>query len=103
MSTYNGRGIHGQVVEAVGRRVVTGRLAEVRQMFEPAAAALAAARLTDADLAELEAAVQDMTLARTSAEAVSADLRFHRAVLAATGNELLVRMEVVVEDRKSVV
>jgi DNA-binding FadR family transcriptional regulator len=171
MSTYNGRGIHGQVVETIGRRVVTGKLpengridlveleaeldvsrtvvrealkvlagkglvdsrqkrgtvvrprsewnlldpdviswefenrgdqmlgqlAEVRQMFEPAAAALAAGRRTDADLAELEAALRDMTVAESPAEAVSADLRFHRAVLAATGNELLVRMEGVVE------
>lgn len=38
-----------------------------------------------------------MTAATTPAEAASADLRFHRAVLAATGNELLVRMEVVIE------
>ncbi|MFF4622797.1 FadR/GntR family transcriptional regulator [Nonomuraea jabiensis] len=171
MSTYKGRGIHGQVVETIGRRLVTGhfaengridlveleaelqvsrtvvrealkvlagkglvdsrqkrgtvvrprsewnlldpdviswefesrgsqmlqQLAEVRQMFEPAAAALAAIRRTEADLAELEAALDDMTAARTPAEAASADLRFHRAVLAATGNELLVRMEVVVE------
>ncbi|GAA0993948.1 FadR/GntR family transcriptional regulator [Acrocarpospora macrocephala] len=171
MSTYRGRGIHGQVVEIIGRRLVTGQiaengridlveleaelqvsrtvvrealkvlagkglvdsrqkrgtvvrprsewnlldpdviswefenrgtqmlrqLAEVRQMFEPAAAGLAAARRTEADLAELEAALAGMAAARTPAEAASADLRFHRAVLAATGNELLVRMEVVVE------
>ncbi|XVQ86055.1 FadR/GntR family transcriptional regulator [Microbispora siamensis] len=171
MSTYKGRGIHGQVVETIGRRLVTGQfaengridlveleaelqvsrtvvrealkvlagkglvdsrqkrgtvvrprsewnlldpdviswefenrgsemlgqLSEVRQMFEPAAAALAAGRRTDADLAEIEAALEDMTAARTPAEAASADLRFHRAVLAATGNELLVRMEVVIE------
>ncbi|GAA1019951.1 GntR family transcriptional regulator [Acrocarpospora pleiomorpha] len=171
MSTYKGRGIHGQVVEIIGRRLVTGefpengridlveleaelqvsrtvvrealkvlaskglvdsrqkrgtvvrprgewnlldpdviswefenrgsqmlsQLAEVRQMFEPAAAALAAVRRGEADLAELEGALQDMSAARTPAEAASADLRFHRAVLAATGNELLVRMEVVVE------
>ncbi|MCW2882398.1 MAG: DNA-binding transcriptional regulator, FadR family [Sphaerisporangium sp.] len=171
MSTYKGRGIHGQVVEIIGRRIVTGelpengridlveleselevsrtvvrealkvlagkglvdsrqkrgtvvrprgewnlldpdviswefqnrgtqmlkQLAEVREMFEPAAAALAAARRTDADLAELEAALEDMAQAETPAEAASSDLRFHRAVLAATGNELLARMEVVVE------
>jgi GntR family transcriptional regulator, galactonate operon transcriptional repressor len=73
-------------------------LAEVRAIIEPAAARLAAQRRTDADLEELHAA---LTLAADPAAApdqlVDADVRFHRTLLAAAGNELLQRMESVIE------
>lgn len=73
-------------------------LAEVRAIIEPAAAGLAAQRRTDADLEELRAA---LTLAgdpdAAPDQVVDADVRFHRALLAAAGNELLQRMESVIE------
>ncbi|MCX4728372.1 FadR/GntR family transcriptional regulator [Streptomyces sp. NPDC090052] len=73
-------------------------LGEVRGIIEPAAVRLAAARRTDADLDALEAALAAMgEKAGGAAHAVEADLAFHRALLAATHNELLERMEMVIE------
>ncbi|MBI0296366.1 FadR family transcriptional regulator [Streptomyces sp. PRKS01-29] len=73
-------------------------LAEVRGIIEPAAVRLAAERRTDADLAALDAAVDAMARdGSDAAHAVEADLAFHRALLVATHNELLERMEMVIE------
>jgi GntR family transcriptional regulator, galactonate operon transcriptional repressor len=73
-------------------------LHEVRRIVEPAGARLAAQRRTDADLTILEAALATMAAADGDpVEAVDADLAFHRALLAATHNELLERMEVLLE------
>jgi DNA-binding FadR family transcriptional regulator len=78
------------------------KLTEVRAVIEPHAAALAAERADAAAIAQLEAAFEDM------AEAVSrpdggdydafdeADMRFHLAIVRATGNELLEQMTRVV-------
>src|SRR5688500_15663288 len=66
---------------------------EVRGMIEPQAAELAAARATDADIAEIQAAYRAMERAEEpGSTAISADLRFHRAILAAAHNELLLQM-----------
>ena len=68
-------------------------LFEIRRMIEPAAAALAAERANDADVAEMELAYAAMETAdQTSDRAIDADLRFHRAVLAGSHNELLTQM-----------
>lgn len=73
-------------------------LAEVRGILEPASARLAALRRTDEDIAALEQALAQMrAAARGEGDAVAADLAFHRSLLAATHNELLVSMEVVLE------
>lgn len=73
-------------------------LAEVRNIVEPAGARLAAERRDDQDLAELRSALGQMAEAGTDAAAVvEADLAFHRAMLDAAHNELLSRMEVVIE------
>jgi DNA-binding FadR family transcriptional regulator len=73
-------------------------LHEVRSIVEPAAARLAAGRATDDDLAALDGALDEMTAATGDpVAAVAADLSFHRALLAATHNELLENMEVVME------
>lgn len=73
-------------------------LAEVRAIVEPAGARLAAERRTEADLADLRAALDRMAKAGTDAPAVvAADLAFHQALLDAAHNELLSRMEVVIE------
>jgi GntR family transcriptional regulator, galactonate operon transcriptional repressor len=73
-------------------------LAEVRAIIEPAGARLAAARREDSDLAALHFALEQMAAAGTDAAViVEADLAFHRALLDAAHNELLSRMEVVIE------
>ena len=73
-------------------------LGEVRGIVEPAGARLAAERRDEADLAALEQALDRMRTAGSDAGAViEADLAFHRALLAAAHNELLTRMEVVIE------
>jgi GntR family transcriptional regulator, galactonate operon transcriptional repressor len=172
MSLYGNRGVHGQTVDAIGRRVLSGELAEdatldltalqaefgvsltvmreslkvlaakglvgarqkrgtyvrqrsdwnlldpdvlrwqfaastgtsllhsleeVRGIIEPAAVRLAALRRTDDDLARLDEALDAMSRADDSASAVEADISFHHALLTATHNELLERMETVLE------
>ena len=73
-------------------------LHELRSIVEPGAASLAAARATDEDLTALDAALDAMAAAGADAgAAVAADLSFHRALLAATHNELVLRMEVLIE------
>jgi GntR family transcriptional regulator, galactonate operon transcriptional repressor len=73
-------------------------LHELRGIVEPGAASLAATRATDADIEALDIALAAMAAAGSDPmAAVAADLAFHRALLAATHNELLVRMEVVIE------
>ncbi|MEW2486534.1 FadR/GntR family transcriptional regulator [Streptomyces sp. NPDC048411] len=73
-------------------------LGEVRGIIEPAAVRLAAERRTDTDLDALEAALTAMGEQEGgAAHAVEADLAFHRALLAATHNELLERMEMLIE------
>ena len=72
-------------------------LEEVRGIIEPAAVRLAALRRTGEDLDRLDAALAAMSGAADSRGAVDADLAFHRALLGATHNELLERMETVLE------
>jgi DNA-binding FadR family transcriptional regulator len=73
-------------------------LTDVRSVVEPAVARRAALRRTDADLAALDGALDAMERARgdLAAEA-DADAAFHRALLAATGNELLARFDLILE------
>ncbi|WP_369191700.1 FadR/GntR family transcriptional regulator [Streptomyces sp. R08] len=79
-------------------RALLHNLAEVRAIIEPAAVRLAAERRTDADLAALDGALDAMGEQGTdAAHEVEADLAFHRALLTATHNELLERMEMVIE------
>jgi DNA-binding FadR family transcriptional regulator len=169
-ATYSGRGLHGQTVEMIGRRILSGKiaegetielpaleaelgvsptvvrealrvlgakglvdarqkrgtfvrprecwhlldpdiirwqlagpvdpafqdnLAEVRSIIEVACARLAATRHTPEDLETLRAALRDMADATAPADAVAADLSFHKALLTAAHSELLQRMEVV--------
>lgn len=72
-------------------------LNEVRWIVEPAAVRLAAKRRTEEDLARLDAALAAMELASDPDHAIEADLVFHRALLDVTHNELLTRMQAVLE------
>jgi len=65
------------------------QLAEMRELVEPGAAALAARRRTDAQLACIRDAYDAMAAAGDMEAWAAADLRFHHAVLDATGNALL--------------
>jgi len=68
-------------------------LFEVRLMIEPDAAALAAERATADDLAEISAAFDAMTEAsQANVSGIEADLRFHRGILAACHNPLLLQL-----------
>jgi GntR family transcriptional regulator, galactonate operon transcriptional repressor len=68
-------------------------LFEIRHMIEPSAAALAAERASAEDIATIAAAFDDMAGADYRSDAaIDADLRFHRAILAASGNDLLLQM-----------
>ena len=73
-------------------------LAEVRSIIEPAAAGLAAQRRTDDDVEALQQALARMEdAAAEPAAIVAADLAFHSALLVATHNDLLQRMELVIQ------
>ena len=70
---------------------------EVRGIVEPAAARLAAPRAEDRPGGAGQRDGRDGSARTADAHAVEADLAFHRALLAATRNELLAKMEVVME------
>ena len=70
-------------------------LFEIRRMIEPEAAALAAERASPEDLEGIERAFAVMAATepdRTTDEAIMADLDFHRSILAAAHNDLLLQM-----------
>ncbi|WP_221350341.1 FadR/GntR family transcriptional regulator [Streptomyces beigongshangae] len=89
--------IRWHVEEGAGEELMRD-LADVRSIVEPAAARRAALHRTDADLKAMEAALTSMGRARAdSSDAAEADAAFHRALLAATGNEMLARMDMLLE------
>ena len=67
-------------------------LIAVRRILEPAATALAAARMDDGTLGELGACLARMQAASSEAERIQHDAAFHRLVAAASGNETLASM-----------
>lgn len=73
-------------------------LVEVRRAVEPSAAALAARRATPAQISELRRCIERMRAPGQSAEAFAvADLEFHLAVAAASGNVLMRSLAAVIE------
>jgi len=74
-------------------------LIEARRIFEPAAAELAARRATAKDLAAIEAAFLGMEAAIPDQldACVEHDLAFHRAVLAASSNPVLLEFEAIID------
>ena len=76
------------------------KLAEVRLIIEPAAAALAAQRATPDDIATLSDSLDKMEQAGDdpdSSRAADADVAFHAALLHATHNDLLAGLRIVIE------
>ncbi|NYI03845.1 FadR/GntR family transcriptional regulator [Allostreptomyces psammosilenae] len=86
-------------VETGGGKRLMRDLADVRSIVEPAAAHRAALHRTDEDLRAMQVALDAMaeTHVGSPAEAAEADAAFHRALLNATGNELLARMDLLLE------
>lgn len=67
-------------------------LFEVRRLLEPAATALAASRIGEEPLAELDALTAGMWHSSSAEELVRDDLDFHEKIVQATGNETLVML-----------
>ncbi|QCP52265.1 FadR family transcriptional regulator [Trinickia violacea] len=64
-------------------------LLTVRRIIEPAAAALAATEASDEDLARIRVAYERMAGADSADGLLEPDLEFHRAITAATHNDML--------------
>lgn len=73
------------------------KLSEMREIIEPAAAASAARHRTLTQLKRMQVAFDAMEAAPDPEAWTSADIDFHEAILAATGNELLVSLFSVIE------
>jgi DNA-binding FadR family transcriptional regulator len=73
------------------------KLVEMREIFEPAGAALAARRCDADQFEHIEEAYKAMEAASNSDEWAVADLAFHESVLIATNNELMISLFSVVE------
>ena len=65
------------------------QLAEMREIIEPAAAQLAARHRSEEQMAEMQDALARMGASRSIERWVEADVDFHRIILSATGNALL--------------
>ena len=73
-------------------------LTDLRRILEPAAAALAAERATEAQRMEIEEAYLAMARAGEDIEVgLAPDLRFHQAILEATGNEFMAPLGILIE------
>jgi DNA-binding FadR family transcriptional regulator len=79
------------------REVFLKVVQEFRHIIEPEATALAAARRTDEQMAEISRALHDMDNAPSLRLRTQADTRFHVAILRASGNDLLVPLGVLIE------
>lgn len=62
---------------------------EVRRILEPAAAAMAAAQMTDAEIEDLRVAMERATPNTPIDEFVRADIEFHRQLANGSGNKVL--------------
>jgi len=76
--------------------VLVKAIFEMRLIFEPATAAMAAVRRSPEQLREIEAAFQAMVEAGGDA-IFEADLRFHQAILTASGNPLVASLGMLIE------
>jgi GntR family transcriptional repressor for pyruvate dehydrogenase complex len=86
-------GLGGAVELLQGDTGTLLELMEVRRLFEPVAAALAATRIGEPGLAEVKRHLDAMREAHDDVERLNHhDAAFHRAVVAATGNETLVTL-----------
>ncbi|KUO09285.1 FadR/GntR family transcriptional regulator [Streptomyces sp. DSM 15324] len=86
-------GLGGAVELLQGDSAALQDLMEVRRLLEPMATALAATRISDEQLAEVKEHLDAMREARDDIKRLSVhDAAFHRAVVAATGNDTLLTL-----------
>ncbi|MFJ7062909.1 FadR/GntR family transcriptional regulator [Streptomyces microflavus] len=86
-------GLGGAVELLQGDSGALQDLMEVRRLLEPAATAVAATRITDEELTEVKRHLDAMLAARDDIEQLNLhDAAFHRAIVAATGNESLLSL-----------
>jgi len=77
-------------MQAAPTEVFVSDVLQLRRIFEPQSAALAAEARDEASLARIEAAYADMEAHKSGeAELIAADARFHKEILQASGNRLL--------------
>ncbi|MEV5957754.1 FadR/GntR family transcriptional regulator [Streptomyces sp. NPDC051987] len=87
------QGLGGAVELLQGDPAAVLDLMEVRRLLEPAATALAVARLSDDALGEVKRHLDAMRAARDDVERLNAhDVAFHRAIVDVTGNESLITL-----------
>jgi DNA-binding FadR family transcriptional regulator len=82
---------------AMDRKQLLLSIQEMRRIFEPGAAALAAERRTEAQVARIATALEGMSAARNAEEMVAPDVEFHLALLEAANNELLIPFGIIIE------
>jgi GntR family transcriptional repressor for pyruvate dehydrogenase complex len=88
------------------RRDLRDELMDVRRMFEPAVARVAASRVTDEDLADLQRVLETQRRKlRSGQSAIVEDTAFHAVLARATRNRVVVRImetlnDLLVESRK---
>jgi DNA-binding FadR family transcriptional regulator len=85
--------VMGWLTDSVLSETFVRDLLDLRMMIEPAAAALAAERATDAQRIALSKALDGMASAKTTAQHVQADFAFHDAIMQASGNTLLLQLK----------
>jgi len=77
-------------MQAAPTEVFVNDVLQLRRIFEPQAAALAADNRDTASLTRIEAAYGDMEAHKSGdADLIAADVRFHKEILRASGNRLL--------------
>ncbi len=82
---------------APGNRAFLRTVQEFRAIVEPEAAALAAERRTDDEMAVISQACADMGTATSLSARTAADTRFHLAILKAAKNDLLLPLGATVD------
>ena len=88
------------------RRDMQDELLDVRRMFEPAVARVAATRITEADLAALQRILESQRKKlKNGRSAIVEDTAFHQVLARATGNRVIVSImatlnDLLVESRK---
>lgn len=85
-------------VESDDAEHVIGELYELRKLIEPMAATLAASHATRREIERLQEAYEDMvTAGDDGTKVLEPDVRFHRSVIAATGNSLFTSVGLIIK------
>jgi DNA-binding FadR family transcriptional regulator len=87
-----------RVLDTSLRHQALVELAEVRGLLEPEVAALAAARATPAQLADVRTVVEEMRTVHTSVAAAELNSAFHVGVARGSGNSVAARLLLAMQD-----